>query len=542
MISILFYFTLIYIKFYLSQKSKTSSDMMSNVPTFLKSDPKLVPIKESELQFFARIKSYLNLVKNYEDFRLQEKARALIPWKQMTINAINKMLELRQNSTSAQDLGTDSKDILLIDLIDWFKHEFFKWFDSPVCQKCDQKIANARNVSPNEEEVRWNALTVELYSCDKCGQSYRFPRYNSPEKLLESRSGRCGEWANCFTLMCRSLNFEARLVVDWTDHVWTEVYSNAQKRWLHCDPCEGLCDSPLVYEIGWKKKLTFCLGFASNEVQDVSWRYSADHKALKERRALLCREEWVANVVNKVTDNLQLGMTQQMRNELKLRRLLEFVQFIRVPNQSDCLNDSECKGRQSGSEAWRLARQEISERQLSTHFVFELTDSCVNPSLITYNCATDEYKFNSKPLKTWQKCLFECQNVFRKVERDWKMAYLSRNESALNDSTGKIRWKLSFKDTKWSEIRVTIKCQTFENGSIVLNFYYNSNDGNCLHLEPNKENIIKRSDVSNAGNDVIIEALLKGGTGSNGWQHSQLFRQSLSDESLLNSLIIEIFL
>ena len=32
-----------------------------------------------------------------------------------------------------------------------------------------------------------------------------------------------GEWANCFTLMLAALGYEVRLVVDWTDHVWTEV-------------------------------------------------------------------------------------------------------------------------------------------------------------------------------------------------------------------------------------------------------------------------------------------------------------------------------
>jgi peptide-N4-(N-acetyl-beta-glucosaminyl)asparagine amidase len=52
----------------------------------------------------------------------------------------------------------------------------------------------------------------------------KFPRYTHPKPLLILRRGRCGEWANVFTLLCRSLGYDARLVCDMTDHVWTEVH------------------------------------------------------------------------------------------------------------------------------------------------------------------------------------------------------------------------------------------------------------------------------------------------------------------------------
>ena len=70
-----------------------------------------------------------------------------------------------------------------------------------------------------------------------CGGEARFPRYNCARTLLfETRTGRCGEFANAFVPCLRACGFEARYVWDSTDHVWAEAWSVDQKRWLHVDP------------------------------------------------------------------------------------------------------------------------------------------------------------------------------------------------------------------------------------------------------------------------------------------------------------------
>ncbi len=245
------------------------------------------------------------------------------------------------------------RDLLLMELLEWFKEDFFSWVDSPECDSCGEKTTRleeasaSASVAPTEREKKDGARNVERYHCDPCGREVRFPRYHwRPAKLLETRRGRCGEWANCFALVgenslffrllyrcvnlkhwaffffgqiCRSLGFDVRRACDWTDHVWVEIWSEAEGRWVHADPCENAYDKPLVYEVGWGKKLTYVVATSKDETQDVTWRYSRDHGATRERRVLV-RPGWLVKAVLQLTKDRQAGYSDEEKKRLLRRR------------------------------------------------------------------------------------------------------------------------------------------------------------------------------------------------------------------------------
>lgn len=107
-------------------------------------------------------------------------------------------------------------DCLLYELLKWFKNSFFKWVNAPECENC-KSPTRFQTISDLD------GLRTEIFVCDICKHTTNFIRYQDPKILLKTRRGRCGEWANTFTLLCCSLGWDARIVYDCADHVWTEV-------------------------------------------------------------------------------------------------------------------------------------------------------------------------------------------------------------------------------------------------------------------------------------------------------------------------------
>ena len=154
-------------------------------------------------EFYYRLESSAEHVRCYSSEQLREEARRKIPVDDLRRRASALHRSITSQAASTVDDNVSEQECLLLELLHWFKADFFRWCDKPECDFCHSPPAQMNNAGmayPSDEERVWRAGSVEVYSCSLCGSITRFPRYNHPGKLLETRRGRCGEWANCFTL------------------------------------------------------------------------------------------------------------------------------------------------------------------------------------------------------------------------------------------------------------------------------------------------------------------------------------------------------
>uniref|UniRef100_A0AC35U300 Thioredoxin domain-containing protein n=1 Tax=Rhabditophanes sp. KR3021 TaxID=114890 RepID=A0AC35U300_9BILA len=335
-----------------------------------------------ERNFLSQFANSAKRMKLYEDEIAQALASSLLPED-----------HFRKEAKVAD--GVYDEIALVRQLCDWFKQDFFKWSDSPKCHKCQEptRLNAFVNGAPTRDEGEDGALTVEIYECRRCQVDVRFPRYNNPIKLLSTRNGRNLEWTNAFTLFLRALNLDARYVVDVDSNSWCEFYSSIEKRWIHVDPCEGIMDTPLLYEKGFNKKLSYVIANHRDHIRDVTWRYTFDWNKVKERRCKV-RESVLENFVDKYNLRFDSTMTVQRKAELRSQAAKECNEFKNPVNNLRKGNPHQ-GARVSGNEECKSKQGESSKKTDDSTKTCNINDPNCNGT----NSTTDAKP--AEPEKEW---------------------------------------------------------------------------------------------------------------------------------------------
>ena len=117
--------------------------------------------QQSEAEFFAKLEADIVLAQTYEDKSNQEAALKCIPRAEL-----EKLSEEKFESLKAKDPTTKpslKRDILLLELLRWFKEEFFSWVDSPAscCEKDGGTTRSKGMLVPTPQEQSDGAGRVE---------------------------------------------------------------------------------------------------------------------------------------------------------------------------------------------------------------------------------------------------------------------------------------------------------------------------------------------------------------------------------------------
>ena len=94
---------------------------------------------------------------------MQAKARRIIPVEKLKDKASEKFKDYKNKTKEAQD--EEEREFFLLELLDWYKNEFFQWVNEPDCGCCrtNKFMKYTSSGIPTENELIWGAGRIEVY-------------------------------------------------------------------------------------------------------------------------------------------------------------------------------------------------------------------------------------------------------------------------------------------------------------------------------------------------------------------------------------------
>ena len=214
-------------------------------------------------------------------------------------------------------LETVKGDEKLKKILDWFCSSFFQYTRTIFCHNCGKPTV-LEGIGPIlQSEIQGMPFLVEVYHCQSCGARTRFPWFSNPLVLLQKPVGKEHQAIILMLSILSSLDYTVRIVSNFVDHQWLEVWSEESQRYICIDPMAKTFDCPLLYECGWKMRLNYILAISQYECADVTKRYSMDHDKLAEFRDNNKFSQWINKSIAFKNQVLLNMCSQSERMKLK---------------------------------------------------------------------------------------------------------------------------------------------------------------------------------------------------------------------------------
>lgn len=150
---------------------KMIDDFRNNRPT-IKTTVATRPKDPSPTNFFQTITNCFQDVLKYENKELLKTAKSAVPIVRLQLEAMKKMRALQKEIKVKSTVAVNGpnidgqnelsiEDILLAEIVHWFKNDFFTWVDSPSCNLCTGQCSFHRNEYRPDPTIS----RVEIHKC-----------------------------------------------------------------------------------------------------------------------------------------------------------------------------------------------------------------------------------------------------------------------------------------------------------------------------------------------------------------------------------------